>query len=133
MVFFVYFFKNISLKTEDIKMCHAPLDASRRELFIRIFKSVVALSVSRQFNVCVCTGHPIQLYSHSTKEHCGCRTTVVTHLRPQDLAARRRKGVQQLYPRDVASESEEEENCPQYRSIEEFRPKKFIKDCEGSS
>ena len=43
-------------------MCPAPLDASRRELFIRIFKSVAALSVLWRINVlCVCTRRPIQL------------------------------------------------------------------------
>ena len=47
-------------------MCPALLDAPRRELFIRIFKSAVALLISRQINfVCVCTGRPIQLYTRA--------------------------------------------------------------------
>ena len=33
-----------------MNFCLAQLDAPRRELFIRIFKSVVALSVSREIN-----------------------------------------------------------------------------------
>ena len=46
-----------------MNFCTPPLDASRRELFVRIFKSAVALLVSRQINcVCVRTGCPIQLY-----------------------------------------------------------------------
>ena len=44
-------------------MCPALLDAPRQELFIRVFKSAVALSVSRQIDfLCVCTGRTIQLY-----------------------------------------------------------------------
>ena len=36
--------------------CTPPLDASRRELFIRIFKSVVALLVSQQIDfLCILT------------------------------------------------------------------------------
>ena len=31
-----------------------PLDAPRRELFVSIFKSVVALLVSQQIDFCVC-------------------------------------------------------------------------------
>ena len=58
-------FKNSS-KKKDITFYLAPLDAPGRELFICIFKSAVALLVLRQIIfVCVCTGHPIQLYSHS--------------------------------------------------------------------
>ena len=45
------------------------MDAPRRELFIRIFKSVVAILVSRQINfVCVRTGRPIQLYLSATEK-----------------------------------------------------------------
>ena len=35
-------------------MCPAPLDAPRREIFIRIFKSAVSLSVSHQIIIFVC-------------------------------------------------------------------------------
>ena len=39
------------------------MDAPRQEFFIRIFKTVVALSVSRQIIfLCACTGCPIQLF-----------------------------------------------------------------------
>ena len=39
------------------------MNAPHREIFIHIFKSVVALSASRQIIfLCVCTGRLIQLY-----------------------------------------------------------------------
>ena len=37
-----------------MKIYPAELNAPRRELFVRIFISAVALSVSRQINFCVC-------------------------------------------------------------------------------
>ena len=44
-------------------MCPTPLDAPHRDLFISIFKSVVALSVLRQIIfLFACIGRPIQLY-----------------------------------------------------------------------
>ena len=47
---------------------YCPLDAPLRELFIRIFKSAVALSVSRQIDfLCVCFWWPIQLIKEDLK------------------------------------------------------------------
>ena len=58
----------ITLKKEDIKIYPAPLYAPRQELFIRILKSAVALSVSWEINfVCVRTGHLIQLYDKASR------------------------------------------------------------------
>ena len=46
-----------------MKCIPTPMDALRRELFIRDLGSVVALSVNRQINfVCVRLRWPIQLY-----------------------------------------------------------------------
>ena len=62
--YFFYFFK--SPKNENMIFCTPPLNAPRRELFICIFKSAVALSVSRQIDfLCVRTGRPIQLYARA--------------------------------------------------------------------
>ena len=47
-------FKNNSPKNGNMNFCTPPLDAPRRELFIRTFKSAVALSVSRQTVFFVC-------------------------------------------------------------------------------
>ena len=68
---FHLFFKKNSPIQKDIKFCPAPLDAPRRELFICIFKSIVALSVSRQIDfLYVCTGRTIQLYCERLIEVC---------------------------------------------------------------
>ena len=41
-------------KKDDIKFSPAPVNVPRRELFIRIFKSVVALSILQNMIFCVC-------------------------------------------------------------------------------
>ena len=52
---------NTSPKKGNMIFCTPPMmDAPLRELFVRVFKSAVALSVSREINcVCIRTGRPI--------------------------------------------------------------------------
>ena len=72
-------------------MCPTPLDAPRRELFIRIFKFVVVLSVSRQINfVCVCTGRPIQLYDQR-----GRATPIYRNTRHEEKVPEAKKQMQE--------------------------------------
>ena len=60
--FFGVFLNNNFSNNDNGAWCPAPLDAPRQELFIRAFKSVVALSLSWQIDfLCVHIGRPIQL------------------------------------------------------------------------
>ena len=61
-LFLGVFLKNNLTNNDNGAWVTAQLYSPRRELFIRVFKSDVALLVLRKINfVCVCTERPIQL------------------------------------------------------------------------